>query len=145
MDDETHLRLLGEATRASHQLELCTTNLLAAALNIPGHSARLLVDAMSQNGVLSVLDRLAQRLESGRVDAADLRTWVAQARRANLARNHVIHTPWLRGGPDEGVAFVVTRRSMDAVRRSEADLRRDIEVLTSTVDAAVQLLRRSVS
>ena len=61
LDNQTHLRLLGEATGRSQQLEPCTTQMLARGLSISESSARLLASAMGEHGALAVLQALAAR------------------------------------------------------------------------------------
>ena len=139
MDSDTHLRLLGEATGRSQQLELCTTQMLARALAIPESNARLLTTAMGQHGTFGVLERLATRKECGRLEPKDLRAWLKQAQAANEARNRVMHSPWVTDDEGEGVTFVLTRLSVLEPRAQE-DLERDIATLTAAVRGALSLL-----
>ena len=140
MDNETHVRLLGEATGRSQQLELCTTQLLARGLSISESSARLLTNAMGEHGALTVLQALAERKECGGLDASALVAWLKKAKDANQARNRVIHSPWIRRGGDGEAGFVLTKGSMRLEPRTENDLRHDISALTAAVVGALELL-----
>jgi hypothetical protein len=140
MDNETHVRLLGEATGRGQQLELCTTQMLARGLSISESKARLLTNAMGEHGALAVLQALAERKECGGLDASALVAWLKKAKAANQARNRVIHSPWIRRGADGEAGFVLTRGSMKLEPRTEKDLRHDISALTAAVVSALELL-----
>jgi hypothetical protein len=48
MDQDEHVKLLGEGAGRSQQLELCTAQLLARALQVPESTARLLATKMGK-------------------------------------------------------------------------------------------------
>ncbi|MFC7500922.1 hypothetical protein [Nocardioides sp. GCM10030258] len=139
MDHDEHLRLLGEATGRSQQLELCTAQVLARALLVSESTARLLASKMGQGAILQVLTELAARRDCGRLDPVVLSSWVAVARTANKARNRVVHSPWVMDQDANGVSILVNG-SMKAIPRSHEDLRQDVADLASAVTGAASLL-----
>jgi hypothetical protein len=138
MEPDEHMRLLGEATGRSQQLELCTAQILARALPVTESTARLLASKMGQAAILQVLAELAGRRECGTLDPTALTNWVMVAQRANRARNHVIHSPWVTDGGKE-VVSVLANGSMKVVPRGEAELRQNIDDLTSAVLASIEI------
>lgn len=139
MDHDEHVRLLGEATGRSQQLELCTAQVLARSLLVSESTGRLLASRMGQASILHVLAELAERRDCGDLDPVALTTWVAVALRANKARNHVVHSPWIVDESTEAVSVLVNG-SMKDVPRHEVDLRQDIDHLTNAVVGALNLL-----
>lgn len=138
MESDEHMRLLGEATGRSQQLELCTSQILAQALLVTESTARLLASKMGQAAILQVLAELAGRRECGNLHPTALSNWVIVAQRANRARNQVNHSPWVTDGGKE-VVSVLANGSMKAVPRGEAELRQDIDDLTAAVISAIEL------
>jgi hypothetical protein len=139
MEHDEHVRLLGEATGRSQQLELCSAQVLARALAVTESTARLLASKMGQAAILQVLAELARRRECGSLDPAALTDWVVVAQRANRARNHVMHSPWVTDGGTE-VASVLANGSMKVVPRTDVELRQDIEDLVTAVIGAADLV-----
>lgn len=138
MNHEEHMRLLGEATGRSQQLELCTAQILARALGVEESVARLLASKMGHSALLNVLAELATKSQCGRLDAKALASWARQAQVANQARNRVIHSPWI--AKDDGdIAFILANGSMAVVARNEDDLREDIAALEQAVHRALEL------
>lgn len=138
MNHEDHLRLLGEGTGRSQQLELCTAQVLSRALLVAESTARLLASKLGQAAILQVLDELASRGECGSLDPGALAAWVKGARRANEARNRIIHGAWVTDGGSD-VVGVLASGSMKTVARNEADLRADVDALASAVITALDL------
>ena len=141
MDHETHIQLLGRATGRSHQLELCTAQVLARVLAVAESRARLLTQGLGQGGTLRVLTTLAARNDCGTLDREGVLAWIKVAKAAAEARNRVIHSPWIADGQAESVTAVLVSGSMMLQPRTEADLRSDIETLADAVARGVALLR----
>jgi len=138
MNHEEHLRLLGEGTGRSQQLELCTTQVLSRALSVAESTARLLASKLGQAATLQVLDELASRGECASLDPGALAAWVKIAQRANQARNRIIHGAWVTDGGSHVVA-ILANGSMKTVPRNEAELRGDIDALATAVKTALDL------
>lgn len=134
------MQLLGRATGRSHQLELCTAQLLASALAITEPRARLLTQGLGQGGTLRVLATLAARDDCGALDRNRLVEWLKVAKGANEARNRVIHSPWIADGEAATVSGILANGSMRMEPRTEADLRSDVDTLAQAVAQAVALL-----
>ncbi|WP_182378690.1 hypothetical protein [Nocardioides sp. WS12] len=94
---------------------------------------------MGQAAALQVLAELADRRDCGNLDPIALASWVAVARRANKARNHVMHSPWVIDQGADTVSVLVNG-SMKMASRSDDDLREDINDLARAVIRASNLL-----
>lgn len=139
MDHASLLQLLGLATARGQQLELLTAHVLARTLNVSESSARLLASSMGLGAALGVLQTLEGRGECGSMAPGDLEDWLPVAKAAVVARNRLVHTPWVAndGGIPESV---VVRGSMMLESRSEADIRGDIDQIAAAVESASVLL-----
>lgn len=140
MEHESRLQLLGLTTAVSHQLELVTAQILARTIQVTESTARLITGAMGPGATLGVLHTLTARKECGSLEPAALRSWLPLARRANEARNRVIHSPWVER--TDGTASVLAKGSMKLESRTAADLRRDVDVMNEAVRGGYDVLRQ---
>lgn len=140
MDHDSHLQLLGRTTARSHQLELVTAQILARTLRVNESTARLIMPAMGLGATLGVLQTLVARGECGSTSPTRLEAWLPLAKAANEARNRVIHSPWVVR--EDGTHAVIPKGSMKLQGRTEAELRKDVDVLALAVEGGSDLLGR---
>lgn len=95
---------------------------------------------MGLGATLGVLQTLVARRECGSTPPAELQAWLPLARAANEARNRAIHSPWVVR--EDGSSAVIPKGSMKLESRTEAELRRDVDLLVLAVEGAADLLGR---
>jgi hypothetical protein len=140
MNRDSHLHLLGLTTAMGHQLELVTAQVLARTLMVTESTARLIMPAMGLGAALGVLQTLVARGECGSVSITGLQAWLPSAKAANEARNRVIHSPWVV--LEDGTDAVIPKGSMKLQGRTEAELRRDVDLLALAAKGGSDLLRQ---
>jgi hypothetical protein len=143
MDADEFHKLLGKATSNAQTFEMAVHLVLGGCLGLNNELALRLGHHLTIRTALEVIAELAATPKC-QLDPTRVQHWLPTATEANIARNRVIHSPWV-GDPATGkmIGVIDVKKkgpSVWTVPRSAVELQADIDRMRTAAEDGHALL-----